>query len=237
VSDLSVEEFGPVNQQNLSTRKGLPGSVLRVFARKRVKSTTKWLVAVLIILLIPIAFHNRILDGIGCFMAVRDPIQKADIILVMDDEGHTSPQAVADLYARGYAPTVVIPRLRLTRVEQLNITLHKHDLWRKVLVYGNVPTEKIVFVGEDLKDSVAVGGALSEYTRSNNIKSVIVVTSPSFSRITRNDLLKGLAGQPLSIMMYPVRTRYFDEHDWWHTRQGVLSYFDAYLLWMLRRVQ
>jgi hypothetical protein len=237
VNDLSEEVFDPVDQLNSSKRKRLPGSVLRVFAGKRVRSTAKWLFAVLIILLIPIIFHNRILDGIGCFMAVRDPIQKADLILVMDDEGHTSPQAVADLYARGYAPTVVIPRLRLTRVEQLNITLHRHDLWRKVLGYGNVPTDKVIFLGEELKDSTAVGRALGEYTRSNNIKSVIVVTSPSFSRLTRNGLLKGLSGQPLNIMMYPVRTRYFDEHDWWHTRQGVLSYFDAYLLWTLRRVQ
>jgi len=41
--------------------------------------------------------------------------------------------------------------------------------------------------------------------------------------------MRHLAGQNVKLRMYPVRTRYFDETDWWRVKQGWIEYFDAYL--------
>ncbi|HZS44157.1 MAG TPA: hypothetical protein VFC63_03580 [Blastocatellia bacterium] len=166
-------------------------------------------------------------------MAVRDAIEKSDLILVDDEQGHWNPFAAANLYQQGFAPLVAVPRQRLSRIEELNITEHKEELCRQVLQSRGVPADKIIFLGQDLKDDVDLGRALGEYAKSQNLKSVIVATTPAMSRLSRSDLRRGLGSQSLTLRMYPVRTRYFDEHNWWHVRQGWVTFFDAYYIWIL----
>ena len=206
-----------------------------VSSRSFLKKLIFSVVVVLVLIAAAIVFHNRILDCIGSFMAIHDPLEKSDLILAMNDEAHTIPFAVLDLYQNGYAPKIALADYRPTRLEQAHIASSQSKAWRNLFVSKGVPIDKIDFVGSDLKNNVELGKALADYAKTNNIKTVIVVGSSPFTRLARYDLSRGLTGQPVTLRMCATGPRYFDEHDWWHARQGWISYFDAYYLMLLHR--
>jgi hypothetical protein len=70
--------------------------------------------------------------------------------------------------------------------------------------------------------------------RSRRKIRVIVVASAPWSRLSRDDLRRDLAGSPIELLIYPVPPREFDEHTWWRSRHGLVTYFDAYYLWLVR---
>ena len=214
------------NQQTVKPKR-------RLIDRRAIRLLAKSVLVLVVVGILIGIFHNRILLAIGSYMAIHDPIEKSDLILMLNHEAQTIPFATADLFNKGFAPRIVLGNYRRSRIEQLNIVGHQHRFGQRILVSQGVPAANIEVIGEELKDTVDLGAALSEYCKSNNITSVIVVTSSPFSRLDRNDLLRRLAGQNIKLRMYPVRTTYFDETDWWRVKQGWIGYFDAYYLSLL----
>src|SRR5947207_7104797 len=109
-----------------SSKKGIKGrSLFRLLNRKHFKRVVrimvKCLLAFLIALCIAFLFHNKIFDAVGSFMAIHDPIEKSDLILVINHEAQTIPFAADDLYRKGYAPLIVLGSYRARRIEQLGI--------------------------------------------------------------------------------------------------------------------
>jgi len=202
----------------------------RLLGSRAVKRLWKVLVALAVFAILIAVFHNRILLAVGNFMAVRDPLEKSDLILVMNHEAQTIPFAAADLYRKGYAPKLVLGGFRSNRIEQSKIVSRQHRFGERLLASEGVPPENIEVVGNEVKDTLELGLALSDYCKTKNISSIIVVTTSPFSRLDRNDLLRNLDGKTIKLRMYPVRSMYFDETDWWHLRQGWIQYFDAYYL-------
>ncbi|MBI4484037.1 MAG: hypothetical protein HY652_14255 [Acidobacteria bacterium] len=178
--------------------------------------------------------HQHILTGVASFMTIRDPLEKADLILPLYHEGHTVPFSAADLYHRGYADRVALERTRPSRLERLGLLPPPHEVWRKVLEAEGVPAEAIVTIGSPVEDRRKRERPLATFLRSRGKSRVIVVASAPWSRLSRNDLLRGLAGSSVEVRMYPVRPREFDESTWWRSRHGLVTYFDVYYLWLVR---
>lgn len=175
--------------------------------------------------------HAPILTGIALFMTIRDSLEPADLIVPLYQEGDTVPFAAAELYRRGYARQLALWRTRPTRLETLGLLPPPHEIWRRVLQREGVPPEAIVVIGSEIGNDERLSRALAaSLTRGR----VIVVASAPLSRLSRNDLRHGLAGAPIELRMYPVRPKEFDEGTWWRSRKGWLTYFDAYVLWLLR---
>ncbi len=205
----------------------------RLFARRLVKISVRMLLVLMVFGILIAIFHNQILLAIGSFMTVRDPVERSDVILLMNRESQTVPFAAAELYRKGYAPKLVLGGYRSTRIEQLRVIDQQRRFGQKLLTSQGVPPDRIEVIGMELKDTIDLGGALGDYCKANNIISVIVVTSSPFSRLDRNDLSRRLADQNIKLRMYPVRTQYYDETDWWNSKQGWIGYFDAYYLSVL----
>jgi len=180
------------------------------------------------------AFHAQILTGVAAFMSVPDRLEPADVLLVLYHEGHTVPFAAAGLYRRRYASQLVLGRMQATRLEALGLLQPRHEVWRKVFEAEGVPPEAIALIGHRLEDDVDLGRALAVHLAQRAKTRVIVVASAQASRLSRDDLRRGLAGAPVELRMYPVALREFDEHTWWKHRRGWLTYFDAYYLWFVR---
>jgi hypothetical protein len=181
-----------------------------------------------------VLFHHHILASFAFFMTVRDPLERADLILVLYHEGHTVPFAAAELYHLGYANHLAVVRSRPSRLERLGLLPPRHKVWRKVLEGEGIPPEAIITIGSNVRGSIETGHAMAVFTQTRGIKRVIVVASAPFSRISRNDLIRGLGRLKLDIRVYPVKARYFDERTWWQTKDGWVTYFDVYYLWLIR---
>lgn len=179
-------------------------------------------------------FHHHILAGFAFFMTIRDPLEPADLILVLNHEGDTIPFGAAALYDLGYAGHIALVRSRPSRLESLGLLQPRHEVWQKVIEGEGVPPKAILTIGSNIRNSVEIGQALAALARKSGMKRIIVVASAPLSRISRNDLLRGLVGSRLDIRLYPVKPRKFDERTWWQTRDGWVTYFDVYCLWLVR---
>jgi hypothetical protein len=178
--------------------------------------------------------HAQILTGIATFMTIRDPLERADLILPLYHDGDTVPFAAAELYRRGYARQVAVWRTRPTRLEALGLLPPPHEIWRRVLEAEGVPPEAIVVIGSKIVTEVEPAGDVAAFLRSREKARVIVVASAPLSRLSRHHLRRGLTGSPIELRMYPVWPREFDERTWWRSRRGWITYFDIYCLWLLR---
>jgi hypothetical protein len=175
-------------------------------------------------------FHAKILAGVAHFMTIRDPLEKADLIVLLYHAGDV-PFAASALHRGGYAPRLALARTRPTRLEALGVLAPRHETWRRLLAAEGVPATAIVTVGSQIANEEQLGRALAAFLGSGR---VIVVASAPWSRLSLNALRRGLSGAPIDIRMYPVRPKKFDERSWWRSRHGWITYFDAYVLWLLR---
>ena len=179
-------------------------------------------------------FHGQILTGLALFMTVRDPLDQADLILTLYHAGHTIPFAAAELYHQGYAKRVALLRTRPSRLEALGLIPSPHEVWRKVLEAQGVPREAIITIDSRIENSETGPEAVALILGHARKIRIIGVASAPLSRLSRDDLRHRLAGFPIEISIYPVRPRDFDEQTWWHRRNGWITYFDVYYLWLLR---
>ncbi len=178
--------------------------------------------------------HPQLLIGIAKFMAIRDPLDKADFILPLYHEGQTVLFAAADLHRHGYASRLVLGHSRPSRLEALGLVSPAHEVWRGVLEAEGVPPEAITMFGSQIDNEVEMGRALGTYLLGRGNSRIIIVASAPASRLSKNDLLRGLDNFPVEVRMYPVQLREFNEQPWWRSRHGWVSYFDVYFLWLLR---
>lgn len=168
-------------------------------------------------------------------MTIRDPLERADLILPLYHEPDTIPFAAADLYHRGYADRVAIRRTRPGRLEVLGLLPPPHEVWRRMLEAEGVPPAAIVVIGSKLdNNNFELAQAMVPFLGSRRKIRVIVVASAPLSRLSRHDLRRALAGFPIELLIYPVPPREFDERTWWRSRKGWITYFDVYCLWLLR---
>lgn len=177
--------------------------------------------------------HAQILTGIATFMTIRDPLERADLILPLYHGGDTVPFA-AELYRRGYADRVALGWTKPGRLEALGLVPSPHEAWRGVLEAEGVPPEAIVVIGSKIANEVELAQAVAAFLESRGKSRAIVVASAPLSRLSRHHLRRGLTGSPVELRMYPVWPREFDERTWWRSRRGWITYFDIYCLWLLR---
>lgn len=170
-------------------------------------------------------------------MTIRDPIERADLILPLYHEGDTVSFAAADLYRRGYADRVALGSTKPTRLEALGLSPPPHKTWRRILEAEGVPADAIVLIGSEITNDVELARAMAAFLGSRRKTRLIAVASAPLSRISGYDLRRGLAGSPVEVRIYPVRPREFDERNWWRSRHGLVTYFDAYLLLVLRSMR
>ncbi len=177
--------------------------------------------------------HGPVLTGLASLMVIRDPLERADLILPLG-QGETILSAAAALHHRGYAGRVAVARTRPQRLELLGLLPPPHEISREVLMAEGVPPEAIITIGSQIRDDVELGRALAAFFENRAAGRVIVVVSAPFSRLTRHDLRRGLAGFPVEMRIYPVPPREFDERTWWRSRRGLLTHFDVLVLLTLR---
>lgn len=178
--------------------------------------------------------RNPILTGIASFLTIRDPLERVDFILPLYNGADTVPFAAADLYHRGYASRILLGQIRPGRLEVLGLQPSRHEVWRRVLEGKGVPPEAIATIGFQIENDLDLARAVAAVLPKSGKSRVIVVASAPFSRIIRSEFRRGLTGSPIEIRIYPVQPKEFDERNWWRSRHGWITYFDAYFLLALR---
>lgn len=189
------------------------------------------LFALLLLALAAYALRAPILTGVARLLTVRDPVSRADLVLVLGGEVNTRPFHAAGLYRRGVAPRVVLVRERSGPAVREGLYPSRTDVAVRILRRGGVPAGAIVVLEPPggASSTREEARALREYLRSSGGRRVAVVTNAYHTRRARLAVRRATSDLRVEILMSPAPAWGFTESDWWRSEDGLLAYFGEFV--------
>ena len=177
------------------------------------------------------AFRVPVASALGAFLVVRDPLESADVIFLLNGDPNVRPQQAADLLKKGLAPQIAIARQTDSPGVEAGAYPNPTDTNIFMLKKCGVPEEKI----RQLKPPGGVSHtfdeavALREYYRERGFSKVIVVTSDMHSRRARFIFRRVFSGTGVHIALAPVADLKYGAADWWKTEDGIVGCENEYI--------
>jgi len=185
----------------------------------------------LLLVILAFAFRSQILTGIADYMIIKDKLQPADAIVLLNSEFDTRPFRAGELYMQGLAPVIVIARAENTPVVELGLVPNGTDISVGVMEKVGVPPEKIIIlpVPGGTTSTFDEAAALKQYIEVNQVQKIILVTSAFHTRRARWIFDKAFAGLPVMLEMAAVPYVGFDQTNWWKNETGLITLSNEYI--------
>ena len=169
-------------------------------------------------------FHAPILAGIGGFLVVSIPPQKADVIICLSGSPVDRGLTAADAYHLGLAPFIVtIPEERpegAHLLEERGIHYPESvELLFSVLKGMGVPESALITGDSPTSNTADEAKAVRVIKKHRDFKSIILVTSPTHTRRTLYVFRKVFSGEEVVFSIIPSSYSQFRTEDWWKHRK------------------
>lgn len=187
-----------------------------------------------VVVLVPVLVYidrNNLLAEAGSFLVVRDNLEPADVIFLLNGDTTSRPYYAADLFHKGFAPKVVIARMEDSRSVQLGAYPNPTDSNIVVLRKLGLPESGIVELlpPKGVMHTADEAAALLAYVKANPVHKVIIVTSEFHSRRSRYTFHRFLRDTGVKVMLAPTRDLNYGANDWWRSEDGILGCQNEYL--------
>ena len=193
------------------------GNLMRLTKRKVI-------LAAITVFLILLAF---ILNSLGTLYVTVDPLEEADIIVVLMGGAPRRILEGVDVYNEGYADRILMMQEVITSFDVLvdmcisipmSAELNKH-----IAVELGVPSEAIdvLYDGVDSTKDEAI--LVRKFLEENeDINSIILITSPSHSTRAKKLMTKSFRklDREITIISHPTSYETFQERKWWKDRSS-----------------
>jgi uncharacterized SAM-binding protein YcdF (DUF218 family) len=162
-------------------------------------------------------------------LVVEDPLERADLIVVLSGSVPDRPRYAADLYHAGFAPRLLCASaLTPEFLAAIGRPMTHAEMSAEVLgVYG-VPRKDILVLNRGTSTFEELGIVL-DTMRSHGWKRAILVSSPTHLRrvhMTWDRLTRG--GGPEAILRATPYSS-FHAKDWWHHESDLVAVQNEYL--------
>lgn len=177
------------------------------------------------------ALRGPLLTGVARFLTVRDPVARADLILVLGGERYVRPRHAAELYRGGVAPRVVLIREVSSPETALGLYPNGTDVSVRVLRHFGVPDSvvRVLEVPGGAGSTQEEAQALRSHLLETGARRVVVVTSDFHSRRARWVLRKEVKDVGAAVRMAPAESIEFSESNWWRREKGLITYLNEYV--------
>ena len=188
--------------------------------RRRILGSSKVLLAaVLVAVVVWLPFAGR-------FFSATDPLQRADLILVLAGARLDRWLEAVDLYKEGWAPKVV---LSPGPVSALEIKLRANglkfpregDLARDAVVSLGVPGDAVTVMPDGVDNTAAEAASLHRMLAPGSVHRVIVVTSPYHTRRAGFAFRREFKNTGIDIVMHASRYTEARPARWWTQRDDI----------------
>jgi uncharacterized SAM-binding protein YcdF (DUF218 family) len=159
-----------------------------------------------------------LLDGLGRYLIVSDPLNEANAIVVLSgDEGRMVETAA--LFKEQYADLVI-----LTETEQPSdngeIETPSTQAKRLDALHEGIAEESILITSVQSSSTLDEAKAVLSLMQNRNLTSCIVVTDPFHSRRTRRIFYDVFRGSGITVMVHPVSDHWYHASTWFLSRLG-----------------
>jgi uncharacterized SAM-binding protein YcdF (DUF218 family) len=163
--------------------------------------------------------------GVGRWLVVEDPLEKANAIVVLSGRMPIRAIGAARLYREGYAPQVWLthPEQPDASLKSMNILDAGEDVFTsRVLVHEGVPASEIIRLEPQINNTADEIRAVAAQLNRENGSAVIIVTSKAHTRRVRKLWHKLSGGRGRAIVRATPEDP-FDPAHWWRSSSDVLE--------------
>jgi len=165
------------------------------------------------------------LFGVGRWLVVEDPLEKAQSIVVLSGGMPVRAVEAAKLFREGYAPEIWLTRgvEPAASMKAMNIPYVGEDFYNlRVLVHEGVPLDAIHVLPTPIVNTADEMKAISAELAPGKNLPVIIVTTKAHTRRVRT-LWRKLAGGPGRAIVRGASGDSFDEAHWWRNSTDALD--------------
>ncbi len=191
----------------------------------------------LLVLVLLWAFRQPLLHGFAEVWAVDQPLEKADVLLVLGGGLDVRPFAAAELYQQGYSTQVLVAMPPVKRTERLGLVRNHGEHNREVLLREGVPASAIVSLGSELKNTYQEALALREWLKSSPAKRIIIPTEAIHTRRVAWLFGKVLADMDVQLMVTRLESPDYNSTDWWMSELGFIAVQNEVLKYIYYRLK
>jgi uncharacterized SAM-binding protein YcdF (DUF218 family) len=187
------------------------------------RSSVPWIFLTLLSLAIVVVLVLFL--GVGRWLVVEDPLEKASAIVVLSGRVPMRALEAARLYQSGWAPQIWLthPNEPTASLAALDIDAPGEDaLSARVLQHGAVPPADIHTLAPPISDTSDEIHAIAAEADRQNAAVVIIVTTKAHTRRVHALWKKYSNGHTRIIVRAPVDDP-FDPVRWWHSTTDVLD--------------
>ncbi|HEY2932966.1 MAG TPA: YdcF family protein [Acidobacteriota bacterium] len=177
----------------------------------------RWIFFVILLVLL-YWLGPRLLSAFGEWWVVSDPLEKADAIVVPDDDSYSALRCshAAELYRAGWAPRVVAIGRYLRPYASLA------DVMRRDLIERGVPDSAIVVLSHSPGISMNEAETTRALVAGRGWKRLLIVTSSYQSRRDRRFFRHALDGIA-EVRIVATADAGFIPAEWWRHRSSIAA--------------
>ena len=204
----------------------------------------KWIFFILALLYVLIsAYHGVLLAGMGRYLVVAHTPEKSDLIVCLGGGNVERGLAAADAYERGLAPRVFVAREvppdGYETLRQRGVSYpESRELMIRMLQDLGVPDSAILTTDTPSESTAMEARLVKEVVEEKNIRSLILVTSPTHARRAFLVFKKEMAGQEVRILAIPSPYSNYNPEGWWKNPKqfrDVVMEYQKLLYYFLKR--
>jgi uncharacterized SAM-binding protein YcdF (DUF218 family) len=181
-------------------------------------------IAPLVLLLLAIA-GVIVFRGIGRWLVMEDPLDRADAIVVLSGGLPFRAIEAAKIFRLGMASQVWLtrPANPSAVLGKMGIPFEGEEGYsRAVLIHEGVPESAIRILGPEIVNTEDEERVIIGEMQTTRASRVIIVTSPPHTRRVRA-LWRRLAPAGLALIARPASEDDYDAEHWWRTTRDSLS--------------
>ena len=195
------------------------------------------LFALCLLLTIGYAFRAPLLRGAAGIWIVNEPLTKADAIVVLGGGMETRPFEAARLFHQGYAPKILLTTTGMHPAEQLGVSPSETEIARRILMMKEVPDAAIAVAPGIVNSTYDESIAVRNWSRTNNIKRLIIATDDFHTRRACWVFRKELKPLGIKVEVEAVPVREYSATNWWQNDAGAVAFQNEILKYAYYRVK
>ena len=183
------------------------------------------LLVLLSLVIVLIAFGTVLLLGVGRWLVVEDPLDKAQAIVVLSGRMPMRAKEAARLYNAAYAPQIWLTRSSepAASLQEMHIAFLGEDFYNsRVLMHEGVPSNAILALEPAIDNTADEIRAIAEELEREKGSAVIIVTTKVHTRRVHM-LWKELSRGRGRVIVRAASTDSFESGHWWRSTRDALD--------------
>ena len=171
--------------------------------------------------------------SLGRVLYEVDPLERSDIIFVLDGSYMERPAEAAHLYTEGWAPRIILSRRLPDNAE--NILLQQGlkiqsvmDAQKNAMVLMGVPESAIEIMSATRDNTAGESAALRQLLQARGLSRIIVVTSKFHTARAGFAFRRSFRGTSIKVIVRATRYDTTNIDRWWEPRRNFrMGLFEA----------